>query len=78
MDSVEPAEEDSGSSWNPKIKRRALCKISLEEKIEILHRVLIKNEAQREVAIAMRVKAPMICALVRKAKRNGDFIQELR
>jgi hypothetical protein len=76
MDNVEPPEEDNGISWNPKIKRRAMCKISLEEKIEILHRVLIKNEAQREVAIAMRVKAPM--QLGEKGQEERDFIQELR
>lgn len=55
-----------------------MCELSLEEKIEIVHRCLILNHAHREVADAMRVKPSLISCLIKRTKDNKNFIHELR
>ena len=55
-----------------------MCKLSLEEKIEIVHRCLLGEKSQREVAEAMGVKNSAVRILIRKAKANVRFLQELR
>ena len=45
-----------------------MCKLTLEDKIEILHKHLLGLSSQQEVADDMGVKTSTVAWLVRKAK----------
>ena len=49
----------------------------MEEKIRIVHQVLVEYQTQTEVAREHRVSNGVVCRLVRKAQKNRNFLQEL-
>ena len=51
-----------------------MCKLTLEEKIEVLHKYLLGLKSQREVAEAMEVKISAVQNLIRKAKENIHYL----
>ena len=55
-----------------------MCKLTLEEKIEVLHQHLLGQKSQCEVAEIMGVKISTVSNLVRKCKKNIGYLQELR
>ena len=58
-----------------KLKKRAAMSVS--EKIEIVHQVLVDHELEKDVAREHRVGHLVVHLLVKKAQRNQHFIQEL-
>ena len=56
----------------------SILKLTLEEKIDIVHQHLLGLRTQREVAEGMGVKLTTVGNLVRKVKANNDYLQELR
>ena len=55
-----------------------MCKLGLEEKIEILHMCLLGQRTQSEIAYEMGVKISLVTNLMRKAKANISFLQDQR
>ena len=47
------------------------------EKVAIVHQVLVKYDSHKDVAYQFRVKPVVISLLVKKAKKNHTFIEEL-
>jgi len=61
-----------------KRRGRSLHKVTLDEKIEILHLCLLGQMTQKEVAEAMGVKKSAVGNLMRKARHNIHYLQEQR
>ena len=57
---------------------KSICKLTLEEKIEIVHQYLLGLQTQRDVAQAMGGKITVVKSLMKKVKANVDYLQELR
>ena len=49
----------------------------MEEKIHIVHQVVVGHQMQTDVAKEHRVSSSVVCCLVRKAQKNKAFLQEL-
>ena len=47
------------------------------EKVDIIHRALVKMENHDSIGKDYNMKQPNISALIRKAKKNPRFLEEL-
>ena len=52
--------------------------LTTTQKIDIVHKVLVKKEMQGEVALEYRVKLYTISRLVNIARKKPQFLQELK
>ena len=51
-----------------------MCKISLEEKIEILHMCLLEKKSHKEITELMGIRLAVIRYLMMKVKANKNYI----
>ena len=51
--------------------------MTVVEKVEIVHKVLVDHQLEREVAREHRVGVTVVHRLARKAGTNSNFLQEL-
>ena len=51
--------------------------MSVSEKIEIVHKMLVNHEHLKEVAREHRIGPGVVFSLVNKARKNLSFIDEL-
>ena len=51
--------------------------VSLNDKIAIVHQVLVKHEKQAEVARSFRMTPQNVAQIMLKAKRNPGFMREM-
>ena len=58
-----------------KSKRRG--PLSLQEKVSIAHQVLVQFQHQRDVAKEYRIGQSVVTKLIKKAKSNAAFFEEL-
>ena len=49
----------------------------MEEKVHIVHQVLVEHQMQSEVAKEHRILSSRVSSLVRKAQKNKNFLREL-
>ena len=61
-------------SENPNGRKWPMCKITLEEKIEILHMSLLEKKSHKEISELMRVRLGVIRYLMIKAKANKNYL----
>ena len=62
---------------NSRHRGRRRPALTVAEKIEIVHKVIVEYEYQQDVAKEFRVSRYVVQALVNKARKNKDFIDEL-
>ena len=55
-----------------------MSQLTIEEKIEILHRIFIMYDTEIDVAKACRVKLHLVKSLKKKIKSNINFIRDLK
>ena len=71
--------EDKSESVPPgrrrKIKNRGPLKV--KDKIEIVYKVLIANELQKDVAKEYRISPKIVCVLIRKVQKDHKLLDEL-
>ena len=60
-----------------KRKRRRAKPLTLEQKLEIVHRALVDGEAQKDLARDFRVTQPVISSLVCKVRKKPSLLAEL-
>ena len=58
-------------------KSRVRKPVKTNEKVEIVYKVLIQHQFQKDVAKAHRVGQNTVSRLVKKTKKNKEFISEL-
>ena len=51
--------------------------MNAKEKVEIVFKVIVENQPQKDVAKAHRVGQATVCQLVKRAKTNKKFLAEL-
>ena len=51
--------------------------LTVEEKVDIVHQVLVKHQLLREVAQLYSLSISYVSALCKKAERNPQFLKEL-
>ena len=56
---------------------RAGAKLSLSEKIKIVHQAVVMKYLHKDIAKEHRISRPYVTLIVRKALRNPKFIAEL-
>lgn len=59
-------------------KTRRLCHLENLEKVQIVHEVLVQHQKQKDVAKFYQIKPSLVGRLVKKARENEKFFQELR
>ena len=59
-------------------KRRKMCDLPLDEKIEIVHKVLIQHLSYPDICQLHQVKRYLVRSLVKKTLANDKFFEELR
>lgn len=59
-------------------KTTPMCKLSLLEKTEIIHEVLVKCSSHKDTACKFRVKPQLVQYLVAKAKKDKNLLEKLR
>ena len=52
--------------------------MSLQEKIEIVHKVLIQHYPFKEVAVLHQIKPTLIKSLLSRVRKNNEFFKELQ
>ena len=51
--------------------------LSITEKVDISHKVLVLHESQTEVAREYRVTTSCVCHIIRKSRSNSKYLEEL-
>ena len=59
-------------------RKRRMNELSINEKINIVHDVLIRQHYHKDIALKYRITKLLVRTLVKKAKRNKEFFNELR
>ena len=58
-------------------KRRKLCELSFNEKLEIAHKYLIQHYALADVAVLHQVKPRVVSFLAKKIQKDSSVLAEL-
>ncbi len=58
-----------------RIKRKKI--LSLKEKVQLVHKVLVQHQFLKDVAKEYHITQPAVSNIVRKAKKNPRFLDEL-
>ena len=75
--------EDDYPRLNPDIAVGSRCKgkrrpmLTVDEKIEIIHKVYVAHEYMKDVAKQYRVGISVVQSLVSKARTNPGFVDDL-
>ena len=59
-------------------RKRRMHELSINEKINVVHDILIGQHYQKDIALKYRITAQLVRTLVKKAKGNKEFFNELR
>ena len=54
-----------------------MCELTMEEKVKIIHLVLVDLKSNKDVGDIMRVKPILVSKLVQMAKKNKNFLLEM-
>ena len=58
-------------------RRRKTRQLSLDQKLDVVHRALVGREAQMELAREFRVSQAVVSLLVTKVRKRPEFLREL-
>ena len=59
-------------------KKKKMNELALNQKVDIVHDALVNREFHETIAFKNGISTYQVRYLVRKAKRNKNFFQELR
>ena len=60
-----------------KHKGRRVKQLNLDQKLEIVHRILVDGEAQKDLAKEFRLSQALVSILVGKVRKKPEFLAEL-
>ena len=62
---------------NTRKRSRKNRKLSLSEKVQIIHQAVVSKLAHKDIAKEHRITTAYVCILQRRALKNKSFIAEL-
>jgi transposase-like protein len=70
--------ETARNSNASKRSMRKMCQLSTQEKISIVHAVIVNLRSHSDVSFEFNVKPQLVSNLVTRAKRNRKFLEEIQ
>ena len=59
-------------------RKRRMNELSVNEKICIVHDALIAQDYHKDIALKYRISELLVRTLIKKAKQNKEFLNEMR